>query len=129
YASIQSGSFEVYVRAFPDDGSEVQVSKGGGRVSYWRVHGGELLYSTDDQRIMAATYRINDGVFRAEPPPLWSQTRLADTGVLPNFDVAADGRIAALLPASAANERQSPNHVTFLMNFFDELRRRAPAIK
>jgi serine/threonine-protein kinase len=129
YASIQSGSFEVYVRAFPDDGSEVQVSKGGGRVSYWRVHGGELLYSTDDQRIMAATYRINDGVFRAEAPRLWSQTRLADTGVLPNFDVAADGRIAALLPAAAPNERQSPNHVTFLMNFFDELRRRAPAIK
>ena len=35
--------------------------------------------------------------------------------------------IAALMPADAPQEQKVQNHVTFLLNFFDEVRRRAPA--
>jgi serine/threonine-protein kinase len=55
YGSNESGSWEVYVRAFPDQGERVQVSAGGGRIPFWSQNGHELLYRTDDQRIMVAT--------------------------------------------------------------------------
>jgi hypothetical protein len=45
------------------------------------------------------------------------------------WDVAPDGRILVLTPMTApqASEPPSPEHtVVFLLNFFDELRRRAP---
>jgi hypothetical protein len=38
-------------------------------------------------------------------------------------------RIAALVPADELGAQQAQSHVTFLLNFFDELRRRAPAGK
>jgi Tol biopolymer transport system component len=73
YASSQSETTEVHVRAFPDNGSEVQVSKGGGRVPHWAPKGGELMYGTDDQHVMAASYRVRDRVFQSDPPRLWTR--------------------------------------------------------
>ena len=47
-----------------------------------------------------------------------------------NYAVAPDGkRIAALMPAETPGQQQAQNHVIFLENFFDELRRRVPAGK
>jgi len=61
---------------------------------------------------------------------VWSQKKLADFGQvgIQNNDLAPDGkRIAALMPAGGEGEQAAQNHVVFLMNFFDELRRRVPA--
>ena len=38
-------------------------------------------------------------------------------------------RIVALMPAAGGDAQQVKNHVVFLQNFFDELRRRAPVGK
>jgi len=65
-------------------------------------------------------------------PRLWSNTLLADFGTvgIATYDVAPDGkRIAAIVPAETAGGQQARNHVIFLMNFFDELRRRVPTGK
>jgi hypothetical protein len=49
---------------------------------------------------------------------------IGDTGVLANADVTRGAAsVVALMPAPSRDE-QSPNHVTLLLNFFDELRRR-----
>ena len=46
------------------------------------------------------------------------------------LDVAQDGkRIAALMPAEAAEGQKAETHEIFLENFFDELHRREPAGK
>jgi hypothetical protein len=42
------------------------------------------------------------------------------------FDLAPDGRRFAVVRAEAS-EQKGPTQVTFVLNFFDELRRRAPA--
>jgi serine/threonine-protein kinase len=126
FVAYRTGRYEVYVRAFPDNGAEVQVSRGGGRLPRW-TRSGELIYATEDQRIMVASYRINGGSFEASTPRLWSEARLGDAGVLGNFDVAPDGRIVALLPPPDAATQQARNHVTFLINFFDEVERRVAA--
>ena len=44
---------------------------------------------------------------------------------MPNFDVAPDGeRILAFVPAARSEEQQTVNHVTFMLNFSEEVRRR-----
>jgi serine/threonine-protein kinase len=116
----------VYVRAFPDDGRQVQVSVRGGRIPAWSRETNELFYETDDHRIMVVPYSVEGGAFVPTSPRNWSEMRLGDTGVIANFDVAADGRsIAALVPAAA--ERSNRNQVTFVTNFFAEIERRAAA--
>lgn len=85
------------MRAFPDDGKEVQVSRGGGRLPAWNRSRQEILYEAEDHRLMTAGWTVRNGTFESGPPRLWSNVRLADTGVLGNFDAAPDGRILALL--------------------------------
>ncbi len=126
YGSNESGSWEVYVRAFPDDGRQVQVSVHGGRIPAWSPATTALFYETDDHRVMVATYAVEQGKFVPATPRPWTTMQLADTGVIANFDVAADGRsIAALVPAAGAQPPR--NRITFVTNFFDEIERRAPA--
>jgi hypothetical protein len=41
------------------------------------------------------------------------------------YDLAPDGkRVAALMPVEGPEEQKLQNHVIFLQNFFDEVRRR-----
>ena len=128
YASNESGAWEIYVRRFPDGGSKQRISRSGGSVPRWSPNGRELLYRTDAQQIMVVTYRADAGSFIADAPRPWSRQILADTGVLPNFDVAPDGeRVLALLPATPTEQRQTANHVTLVLGFFDDVRRRVPA--
>src|SRR6185295_16508256 len=44
YVSNASGKNEVYVRSFPDQGGQWQISNGGGDVPRWRHDGHELFY-------------------------------------------------------------------------------------
>jgi len=128
YASNESGSWQVYVRAFPDRGEKIQVSPRGGRISFWSPNRRELFYRTDDQHIMVATYSIRRGTFVVESIREWPQVPLADTGVLSNLDLTPDGQHFLLLtPAESPENQQTRNHVTFMLNFFEELNRRAQA--
>jgi hypothetical protein len=127
YGSNESGSWEVYVRAFPDNGTKTQVSSGGGRIGRWSRSGKELLYRTDSNRIMVAAYTVNGGEFEVTSVRPWSPLRLADTGVFSNFDLSADGRrIVGLVPDTPAEDEPAENHVTFVFNFLDEVQRRSP---
>ena len=125
YASNESGAWEVYVRRFPDNGTKVRVSRSGGSVPRWSPNGRELLYRTETQRIMVVAYTIRGDVFMAGSPMPWSEHALADSGVLPNFDIAPDGeRVLALMPGARSDEQQTVNHVTVMLNLSDEIRRR-----
>jgi eukaryotic-like serine/threonine-protein kinase len=125
YSSNESGTWEVYVRGFPDDGTKVRVSTAGGRIPVWSSKVPELLYETDQQTIMAATYSVRNGSFVAAKARQWSHGSLGDTGVLANFDVSPDGRLAALMPAVKQADNQTQSHATFILNFFEMVRRQA----
>jgi serine/threonine-protein kinase len=128
YTSNESGKYEVYVRAFPDRGSKWQISNAGGAYPIWSSNGRELFFRTDDNRIMVVTYATKTDSFVPDKPRVWSNMQLADFGVvgMSNYDVAPDGkRIVGLMPVA----QQSQNHVIFLMNFLDELQRKAPVGK
>jgi len=124
YSSNESGSFQVYVRAFPDKGGKWQISNGGGVLPIWSGNGHDLFFRTGDNQIMVAGYTVKGDSFVADKPQVWSETRIANVG-LPNYDLSPDGkRVAALIPAATAEDQQAQNHVIVLMNFFDEVRRR-----
>jgi serine/threonine protein kinase/Tol biopolymer transport system component len=132
YSSDESGSFEVYVRPFPETaaGGKWQISSGGGEIPIWSRDGKNLFFETLDNRIAVAGYTVKGDSFVASKPRVWSDKQLyAPTGDQ-NFDLFGDGaRIAAVLPQQSADETRGSVHVTFLLNFFDELRRRAPTAK
>jgi Tol biopolymer transport system component len=125
YSSDDSGSYQVYVRAFPDRGGKTQISNAGGLRPVWSRTARELFFESLDNRIMMATYAVRGDSFVAEKPRLWSEQKLMSI-VFDNYDVAPDGkRIAAIVPTDAPDV-QAQSHVIFLENFFDELRRRVP---
>ena len=122
YTSNETGAWEIYVRRFPDDGSKVRVSAAGGLVPRWSPNGRELLYRTSGQHVMVSPYRIVGGRFVPGMPQQWAEQTLAETGVFPNFDVTADGdAIVALMPAA---DPPPVNHVTIMINFDEQIRRR-----
>jgi eukaryotic-like serine/threonine-protein kinase len=128
YASNESGAWEVYVRRFPDNGTKIRVSSSGGSVPRWSRNGRELLYRTEAQRIMVVTYTSSGDTFVPSAPRPWSPHSLADTGVLPNFDIAPDGeRVLALMPVARPEEQQTVNHVTFMLNVSEQIRNRMTA--
>jgi hypothetical protein len=72
---------------------------------------------------MVAAYAVKGDSFEADKPRMWTEKQLG--GTLVNFDLAPDGkRIAALMPVDTAEGQKAQNHVIFLENFFDEVRRR-----
>ena len=93
----------------------------------WSRSGRDLFFETPDTRIMVAAYAVKGDSFVADKPRLWSEKQLTgQANVLRNVDLAPDGkRIVALMPVETAEAQKAQNHVTFLMNFFDEVRRRA----
>lgn len=130
YANSEAGGYEVYVRAYPDNGTQVQISNAGGLSPVWSRNNHELFYRTEDQRVMVASYRVSGGSFQADKPRVWFGKQLANLGQGGGFDVAPDGkRAVALMQAEAAEPAEAQHHVMLILNFFDEVRRRVGQTK
>jgi serine/threonine-protein kinase len=125
YASIESGVYEVYVRAFPDTGKQWAVSTGGGSFPVWSRTRNELFYRTEDQFLMVTSYSSVGDSFVAVKPRAWSGKRLFNTGLVQNFSLAPDGkRFAVLMSAESPEVRMTEPQAILMLNFFDEIRRR-----
>ena len=125
FANAEGGRYEVYVRAFPDNGTQVQISNAGGISPMWSRNGRELFYRTEDQRIMVAAYTVKGNSLVAEKPRAWFPRPLANTGLGINFDLAPDGkRVIVLMAAESAEPRDNQSHVTLVINALEEVRSR-----
>ena len=86
----------------------------------WSRNGHELVYRAGDQ-VMAVNYSVKGDSFVAEKPRVWIEKLGAAE------DLAPDGkRVAVLTPVESTEAPKAEHQVTFLLNFFDELRRRVP---
>jgi serine/threonine-protein kinase len=127
YQSNESGVFEVYVRPFPGPGGKWQVSTGGGLYPMWSRNGKELFYRTEESKIMVLTYTASGDSFHADKPQLWSPGQFTERGFGNyNFDLHPDGKRFAVLKAPGAEQTAGVNKVSFIFNFFDELRSKVP---
>jgi serine/threonine-protein kinase len=126
YATSENGGqFDVFVRAFPDDGRRWKISDGGGVFPRWSPAQSTLFFVADGL-LMAAPYSIKDGVFTPGKPRVWSRQPLAsEPGPNPfPYSVSADGsRVMAVIPDDAS-EQYGRSHVTLWVNAPADLRRR-----
>ena len=130
YSSMESGAYQVYVRAYPDKGSTQQISnsRSAAAIPVWSPNGRELFYRTEDRRIMVVSYAVKGDSFESGKPRPWASQLLADLGNNRTFDLSPDGkRFAVLTPAQGPKLHETQCHVMLLVNFFDEVRRRVAA--
>jgi predicted Ser/Thr protein kinase len=124
YASTESGPLEVFVRPFPGPGGKWKVSQSGGMFPVWSRAAHELLFLGGDDHIMAVDYSTQGDSFRAGKPRVWSPVPVRRMGLRQNFDLSPDGKRVVMFPQPESHESL---HFTFLLNFFDEVRRKVPA--
>jgi serine/threonine-protein kinase len=92
------------------------------------------LYVTTEGRVMVMDYTVEGDSFSSLKPRLWTDKQIGTTSGNsplgagpPVFDLTPDGtRIIAWEPQEQPKETKVDLHVTMLLNWFDELRRRLP---
>jgi serine/threonine-protein kinase len=124
YYSDESGTGEIYVRPAGGRGGRWLVSSGGtsGTTPHWPSGGRALYYLSPDRHIMEVTYTEEGNSFVADEPQRWSEATLPSAA----FNLSADCTRAIIAAPAEPLDARNTLHVTFLLNLFDELRRRAP---
>jgi serine/threonine-protein kinase len=123
YQSDESGQPEAYVRPFPGPGGKWQISTDGEQDGLvWSRDGREIVYRNLKGQLMAVAYTASNSTFTAGKPRLVSPTAIQGSLA----DIAPDGKSFAVITAGA---NATAPEVTFVVNFFDEVRRRLAAEK
>jgi eukaryotic-like serine/threonine-protein kinase len=121
YSSNETGTYEVYVRSFPDPTSKWQVSSGGGQHPEWR-HDGKELYFISSGKLVAVDVSTDGPQFQSGvPKPLFAvdfrPDRASGNGV---YAVTGDGqRFLAVTNV----EQQTIAPATVVMNWAADLKR------
>ncbi len=121
YTSDESGKNRVYARPFPGPGGKTSVSIEGGQEPRWSGNGRELFYRDPEKNQLMAVDIQTTPAFRAGTPHA-----LFALGNVP-WDVAPDGKrfLVVKEPEAAASEAK----MQAVVNWFEELRQKAPANK
>jgi len=130
YQSDESGTPHVYVRPFSKavagPGGKWQVSTEYATHPRWSRDGRELLYQTTAGRLMATGYTAQGDAFVAGKPRVWAEVRVRSLGFEAGYDIAPDGKRLAAFLVDDTDGGKLATSLTFLLNFGDELRRKAP---
>ena len=104
-------------------------STGGGNLPIWSSGGRKLLYRGPDYQILAVSYTVKGELFTPGKGEVWSPPiAVTRFGIVTAWDLAPDGKRAAVI-SFVDDESQAPTHPVFLLNFADELQRRAAGAK
>jgi eukaryotic-like serine/threonine-protein kinase len=124
YQSNESGTWEVYVRAFPSVGGRWQISHGGGLYPRWPAKGNEIFYSNGDGgSLVAVPYSASADTFKPGPPRPWSSLAPAALGPLNlNYDITPDGKRAAAIRDYTVSG--SEQHLNFVVGFMQDAEKR-----
>jgi serine/threonine-protein kinase len=122
YCSTESGTWEVYVERFPESGERVRISSHGGLYPRWASNMRELYYWEGLPMARLLAVSVDAGkAFRAGTP-----AQLLEQFVGTTWDVAPDGK-RFLIEARADPKTPTTQSVVAVTNWFEELRRKAPA--
>jgi len=114
FTSNENGREDVYVQSFPDPATRRIVSSTGGAYPRWGPGGKTLFYRAPDGSLISIPVRLGGSSVDLDPASVVMRL-VAAGGVHPYpYDVAADGRILALTPASGNVQDRT---LTVLMNW------------
>ena len=125
YVSDESGRDEIYVQSFPQAGSKVQVSTGGGDQPVWSRDGHKIFFRSEGE-IQAIT-------FQPTSPPSVSKAQSLFTDTFDNpqanghtaYDVFPDGRFLMIQQTSKTDTAE----IVVVVNWTEELKRLVPTGK
>ena len=128
YISNQGGRNDIFVQPFPGPGGKYQLTSSAADDPLWSRTSSEFFFlNTADLRVMAMPYRVDGGTFVPGKPAPIAETRVSGRPRAPSrdLDVHPDGQ--RFVVAGTDSEAQRLDRLVFVFNFFDELRRIAPA--
>ncbi|MEP7088116.1 MAG: LpqB family beta-propeller domain-containing protein, partial [Gemmatimonadota bacterium] len=122
YSSDESGTFEVYVRPFPNASSaRWQVSTAGGIYPQWSRDGKELFFRNKANYLVSSTVQTTP-TFRADVQrSLFILKPFAFSGQTPPYSVASDRRFLMMREVAAGDA----GLLIVSEHWFDELKARA----
>jgi Tol biopolymer transport system component len=126
YTSNESGRNEIYIEPAPGapsgTGGKHTISVDGGNTPRWSRTGRELFY-LNTGKMMAVDIQTSPSFTAGKPKMLFE-------GPYSNgYDVAPDGKRFLMVKANAPPTATAQTELHFVLNWFEELQRRAPAAK
>jgi Tol biopolymer transport system component/predicted Ser/Thr protein kinase len=116
YQSNESGRYEIYVRSFPEGEGKWQISRGGGTGPVWRKDGKEILFDSENGKLMAVDIETDGPSLQVGMGrvlfDLDSRVQLAV------YDISPDG---SRFLASVSTSERSVNPVTLVVNWESQL--------
>jgi Tol biopolymer transport system component len=120
YVSDESGRREVYVQPYPGPGDKVAISTQGGTNPVWSANGKELFFR-QGEAVMVAQVKTTPVFTTSRERRLYASS---DLGFRPEFDASPDGKRFVMVHQDPGSW---PTQINVVLNWFDELRRPAPA--
>jgi hypothetical protein len=121
YTSSESGASEVYLQPFPTPGGKIRISTQGGRAPRWSRDGRELFYWAGQGTAELMRVEIQTApAFRVGLPQSLFKFAAGTT-----WDVAPDAK--RFLVEQVPGAEEGGRRLEAVVNWFDELRLRAPA--
>jgi Tol biopolymer transport system component len=123
YSSDESGTFEVYVRPFPDVGTaRWQVSTAGGSAPLWAHSGKEIFFRNNHGELVAAQVRMTPAFIVDAQKTLFSLGQFSFGGPVQPYAVAPDDKHFLMLRETVAGES---GLLVVNEHWFEELKARA----
>jgi len=125
YESRESGTINVYVRAYPSGDRRTQISPAGGHDAVWSSDGRELFYRDGDRFFGVPVTLTPD--FKADAARLLFTGPYLDSGAYVGkaYDVSRDGQ--RFLVVEVNDEERTPRRFHLVQNWFEELKAKVPA--
>jgi eukaryotic-like serine/threonine-protein kinase len=131
YESNSSGTYDIYVRPFPNvGGGQSPVSTAGGRQPLWARSSKELFYFGSDGALFRVPVEASGATWNAGTPMKLFEGRYytGAGGANPGrtYDVSSDGQRFLMIKAPATDASAAPPTLIVVQHWDEELRRLVP---
>jgi Tol biopolymer transport system component len=120
YMTDESGRREICVQPFPGPGGKWMISTKGGETPRWSHDGREIFFFTGDE-LMSVDVETQPAFKAGTPRSLFQAAGYLGYG---NYDVAPDGQHFLMIKQEDIST--SPKELNMILNWSEELKRRAP---
>jgi hypothetical protein len=127
YGSSESNKYQIYVRPYPAGPGKWQISTDGAvGVPRWSTDGRELYYRRGDD-LLVADVSGSGTSFVAQKPRVVLEDALGGLPFLSTWNLHPDGQ-RFLVTDRDESETDDRTHAILVLDWFDELKRRAPVL-
>ena len=122
------GDNNVFVQPFPPTGTKYQISKAGenGHIPLWSPDGKELFYVPGLGQLVVVAVNTHPTFSVSDPVAVPRRFPSAAPTYPRAFDMTPSGKLVAVVSAGLTPGGGTTSQVRVVLNWFDELRQRAP---